>query len=58
MGPFLIAVFFALGAATWVYTKLQQRTGYGNNQSALTGAAVVGAALFVIMFLTAKLLGL
>ncbi|MGB4967775.1 MAG: hypothetical protein WBO35_06275 [Candidatus Saccharimonadales bacterium] len=58
MGSFFISLLFAVGAATWVYTKLQQKTGYGNSQSALIGAAVTGVGLFLVMFMTTKLVGL
>lgn len=51
MNPILVALLFALGAGTWVYTKLQQRTGYGNSKAALKGALVAGGIAFVI-FLT------
>ena len=58
MGPLFVAALFAIGAATWVYTKLQQQTGYGNSQNALIGAGVVGVVLFITMFATAKMIGL
>ena len=51
MKAFLVALLFSLGAATWVYTKLQQRTGYGNSAAAIKGALTAGAIAFVI-FLT------
>ncbi len=55
---FFTALLFALGAGTWIYTKLQQRTGYGNSRSAAQGAAISAVLLFVIVFVTAMLLGL
>lgn len=58
MGPFMIALLFALGASAWLYVKLQQRTGYGNNRPAAIGASAVGVLLFVVVFMTAKLLGM
>ena len=46
----VIALLAALGGGTWVYTKLQNKTGYGNSKSALTGAVVVAVLLFVVLF--------
>ncbi|QQS20237.1 hypothetical protein IPL85_02190 [Candidatus Saccharibacteria bacterium] len=53
MNPVLIAFIFALGAGTWAYTKLQQRTGYGNSKTALKGAAVTGGIAFVVVLTVA-----
>ena len=50
MSPFFVALLFAVGTATWVYTQLQRRTGYGNNGAALKGAAIAGGIAFVVMF--------
>ena len=55
MGAFLVALLSSLSASVWVYVKLQQRTGYGNNRPAAMGAAVVGALLFIIIYMTASL---
>ncbi len=49
MSPVLVALLFSVGVGTWVYTKLQQRTGYGNSKAALKGAAVAGGIAFVVM---------
>lgn len=54
----LTALLFAAGAGTWIYTKLQQRTGYGNSRSALQGAAIAAGLIFVVVLVTALLLGL
>jgi len=58
MGAFFIALLFAIGASTWIYVKMQQKTGYGNNQTALVGAAVSGLLLFIVVFMTAKMFGM
>lgn len=50
MNAFFIALLFSVGAGTWVYTKLQNRTGYGNNQASLKGAAVAAGICFVVLF--------
>lgn len=50
MGPGLVALFAALGAGGWTYSKLQQRSGYGNSQSALTGTAIVAIITFIVVF--------
>ncbi len=49
MGNGVIAFLMAIGTATWVYSKFYRRTG-GNNQSAVTGAAIVGVLVFIIAF--------
>jgi Co/Zn/Cd efflux system component len=51
MSSWLIALMFSIGASTWIFSKLQQRTGYGNNQSALIGAAVSGVIIFIITYI-------
>lgn len=55
MGPFLTSLLLSVGAATWVYTKLQQRTGYGNSRNAIIGAALMGLLLFSVVYLTLRL---
>lgn len=50
MSAFLIALLFAAGAATWIYTKLGRRTGGGNQQNAFIGAAVAGVLIFLFVF--------
>jgi uncharacterized membrane protein YjjP (DUF1212 family) len=55
-----MTVFFALlasmSASVWVFTKLQSRTGYGNSQNAMIGAAVVFVLGFVVIFSLAHML--
>lgn len=48
MSNFLIAFLFGIGAATWIYSKIYNRTG-GNNTSALTTAGLGGFLLFLLM---------
>lgn len=50
MSAALVALLVSLGGATWVYTKLQNKTGYGNNRSAIIGAAVVFVIAFIVVF--------
>ncbi len=56
MNAFVVALLLSIGASTWVYTKLQQRTGYGNTNSALKGTLVTGAIVFVVAFTIALML--
>ena len=49
MSPVFVALLLAIGVATWVYTKLQQRTGYGNSKDAFKGAAIAGGIAFVVL---------
>lgn len=55
MNAFFIALLLSVGTGTWIYTKLQQRTGYGNGGSALKGAAVAGGIVFVVTLSIASL---
>ncbi|MGB4800322.1 MAG: hypothetical protein WBP03_02295 [Candidatus Saccharimonadales bacterium] len=50
MGPLMIAFLCAVGGSTWVYTKLQQRSGYGNTASVAKGTAVAGAVIFIVVY--------
>lgn len=50
MSAGVIAFLVAAGASTWVYTRLQDRTGYGNNQNAAIGAAAVFVLGFIVVF--------
>lgn len=45
MGPAFIAMILAIGASTWIYTKLSRSTG-GNTQNSAIGAAVLGILIF------------
>jgi hypothetical protein len=56
MSAALIAFLVALGSSVWTYTKLQNRTGYGNNQAAIKGAAIVFIVALVVVFTLAKIL--
>jgi hypothetical protein len=56
MSAALLALMMAAGSSVWVYTKLQDRTGYGNNKNAAIGAAAVFALLFIIILTLAKML--
>lgn len=46
----MIAFLCAVGGSTWVYTKLQQRSGYGNTASVAKGTAVAGAVIFIVVY--------
>lgn len=50
MTPAFVALLVALGGGTWLYTKLQRSSGYGNSKNALIGAAVAGVILFIVAF--------
>lgn len=55
MTPFLIATFISLGAGAWIFTKLQQKTGYGNGRTAWTGTILSVIAIFLFIYLTLKI---
>jgi hypothetical protein len=46
---FLFSLFFGAGAATFIYTKLARRTGYGNTRDAFLASAVI-FVIVTIMF--------
>jgi hypothetical protein len=49
MGPFIISLFFTVGACTWIYTKMQRRSG-NNTQQTLIAVGAIGAAMFLIVY--------
>lgn len=51
-----LALLIAGGAAVWIYTKLQNKTGYGNNTGAAKGAGVAFAIIFVVVFTIGNML--
>ncbi|MBP9853211.1 MAG: hypothetical protein QG629_432 [Patescibacteria group bacterium] len=50
MGAFVTALLVAIGSGVWVYTKLAQRTGYGNEKNAYIGAGVVALIVLLVAF--------
>lgn len=50
MSPIVVALLFAVGAGTWVYTKIMRSTGDNTKNSAIT-AGIAGIFAFVIMLL-------
>ncbi len=49
MNIFITALIMALGASTWIYTRVQRRVGYGNSKTALKTAVIAGAICFVVV---------
>jgi hypothetical protein len=47
MSSFFIALILAIGAGTWIYTKLSRSTG-GNKSSAATGS-IISAILILLI---------
>lgn len=56
MSNFLIAFLFAAGAGTWIYTRVQAKTG-GNTQQALVVAGLSGLLFFLFMLLVLSIVG-
>lgn len=54
MTPVLVAFFIALGAGAWIFTKLQQKTGYGNGRTTWTGTIISVIAIFLVIYLTLR----
>ena len=56
MSEFFIALVFAIGSGTWVYTKLQRSSGGANSKNSFIGAAVVGLLGFIVVFTLIRLI--
>lgn len=52
MSAAVVALLVAISSSVWVFTKLQNKTGYGNNQNAIIGAAVFFVIAFIVIFTT------
>lgn len=50
MANWIIALLLAVGAGTWIYSKLMRTTG-NNNQSSLIGAGISGLLIFLVAIL-------
>ena len=50
MNAALLALLISISGSVWVFTKLQNKTGYGNNQSAFIGSAVTFVLGFIVIF--------
>jgi hypothetical protein len=55
MSRFVITFLVTLGAAGWIYTRLQRNSG-NNTQQSLTASAIIGAVLFIIIFVVLGML--
>lgn len=49
MSSWLIALFFSVGASTWLYTKLMRRSGNNTKQSVIV-TIIAGAVIFLVSF--------
>lgn len=56
MNAALLALLISGGSSVWIYTKLQNKTGYGNSKSAAKAALIVFAAGFVVVFSIGKMI--
>lgn len=56
MSAWIIALMASVGITTWAYSKLQQRTGYGNPRDAFIGAVTTGIIAFIVLYMLAKTL--
>jgi hypothetical protein len=54
-GSGIFALLFAVGVATWVFTKVNRRSGTSNNRPAIIVAAMVGIFAFIVFFTVFKL---
>jgi UPF0716 family protein affecting phage T7 exclusion len=50
MPPSVVALMFSAGFATWVYAKIQRKTG-GNTQNSLVVSAIAFIFGFIFMLL-------
>lgn len=51
----MVSLFFAAGAATWIYTKLQRYSGNNTKQSVI-GAGFLGLIILFIFYTVFKLI--
>lgn len=49
MSTWLAALFFSVGASTWIYTKLQRTSG-NNTRRSLIATAIAGVLIFVVFY--------
>jgi hypothetical protein len=49
MGPLLISLFLTAGTCTWIYTKLQRKSGNNTEQSAIA-TGVIAMIMFLILY--------
>lgn len=54
MGPVFIAFILAIGASTWIYTKLNRSTG-GNVQNSAIGTAISGVLIFLVAWMLLRM---
>lgn len=57
MGKGVISLMFAVGACTWIYTKLQRSSG-NNTQRSLVAVAIAGLLIFVVFLTILTLFGI
>ncbi|HSX43528.1 MAG TPA: hypothetical protein VLF59_05580 [Candidatus Saccharimonadales bacterium] len=50
MSGFVIALVFALGGSTWVFTMVQRQSGSGNSRSALIAGGISFVMIFIVVF--------
>ena len=56
MSAALVALIVSLSASVWTFTRLQDRTGRGNNRNAVIGATAVFILGFIVIFTLVRLL--
>lgn len=56
MSAALLAFMFGIGASVWIFTKLQNKTGYGNQKNAIIGSAVAFVLIFLVVFSIFKMI--
>jgi uncharacterized membrane protein len=49
LGPFLISLFFTAGACTWIYAKLQRKSG-NNTEQSLIAVGVIAMLMFLVLY--------
>lgn len=56
MNAALLSLLIAGSSSVWIYTKLQNHTGYGNSKNAAKGAAVAFVIGFIVVFSIARMI--
>lgn len=50
MSAVVISLLFAIGAATWIFTKMQRRGGGENAKQSVLAAGFAGLVIFLVLW--------
>jgi hypothetical protein len=55
MSAGLVSFLITIGAATWIYTQLQRRSG-NNTQQSIVATVIAGAFIFIVAFVVLNMI--